>query len=110
MPKFGPVRRNDLIAAFRDLGFTGPYAGAKHAFMQRGRLRVRIPNQDIDDVALLNKILKQAGITRAEWEAVEPIIIHATRRQAGRGLHLSVVAGRQLVQADTVLLPPRSRT
>ena len=70
MPKFGPIRRNDLIAAFRDLGFTGPHSGTRHAFMERGSLRVRIPNQNIDDVALLSKILKQAGITRSEWESV----------------------------------------
>ena len=71
MPRFGPTRRVDLIAAFRALGFTGPHSGTRHDFMQRGTLRVRIPNRDIDDRDLLREILRQAGVTRAEWESVQ---------------------------------------
>jgi hypothetical protein len=70
MPRFGPVKRSDLIAAFRALEFTGPHPGTRHAFMQRDNVRVRIPNQDINDRDLLREILKQAGVSRDEWESV----------------------------------------
>jgi hypothetical protein len=70
MPRFGPTRRGDLITAFRALGFTGPHSGTRHDFMQRGTVRVRIPNRDIDNRDLLREILRQAGVTRAEWESV----------------------------------------
>ncbi|MGH2458152.1 MAG: type II toxin-antitoxin system HicA family toxin [Chloroflexota bacterium] len=70
MPGLGPISRDGLIRAFRQLGFTGPYVGARHSQMARGSLRVRIPNPhrgDID-VSLLRRILDQAGISRQEWE------------------------------------------
>ncbi len=44
MPRFGPVKRTDLIGYFRGLGFTGPYAGGRHEFMQRGGVSLTIPN------------------------------------------------------------------
>ncbi len=44
MPRFGPVKRGDLISCLRRLGFQGPEPGAKRAVMYRGELRVRIPN------------------------------------------------------------------
>ena len=70
MPHFGPIRRVELIAAFRRLGFTSPHRGTRHDFMQRETLRVRIPNQDVEDRNLLREILRQAGISREEWESV----------------------------------------
>ena len=71
MPHFGPIKRNALIAALRELGFSGPHPGTRHAFMERNGERVRIPNQDIDDRSLLAAVLRQAGVTRAEWESVK---------------------------------------
>jgi predicted RNA binding protein YcfA (HicA-like mRNA interferase family) len=44
MPHFGSIKRRDLIACLRRLGFTGPYAGGKHEFMQKGDLSLTIPN------------------------------------------------------------------
>ena len=72
MPPFGPVSRRDLIRHLRALGFGGPYAGSKHAFMRRGMLDVRIPNPHEGDISrgLLDRILKQAGVTREDWEEV----------------------------------------
>ena len=45
MPAWRPVRRRELIAALRRLGFQGPYSGGKHEFMVRGQrvLPPRIP-------------------------------------------------------------------
>jgi len=49
MPRFGPIKRRDLVKFFKQLGFEGPYEG------DIGR-------------ELLGRILKQAGIVREEWE------------------------------------------
>ena len=66
-----PITRRELIRRFRKLGFRGPYSGGKHQFMAKGSLKVRVPNphreRDITD-ALLNEILRQADISKAEWE------------------------------------------
>ena len=45
MPAWGPVKRRDLIAGLRALGFEGPFSGG---------------------VALLALILRQGGITRKD--------------------------------------------
>jgi predicted RNA binding protein YcfA (HicA-like mRNA interferase family) len=72
MPSFGPIKRRALIDTLRQLGFHGPFAGGKHQFMARGSLRVRVPNPHQADIgrALLAKILREADISRDEWEAV----------------------------------------
>jgi len=43
MANLRSIKRKDLINHLRRLDFTGPYAGGKHEYMQRGRLKVRIP-------------------------------------------------------------------
>ena len=42
MAKLRPIKRKDLISSLRQLDFTGPYAGGKYEYMQRGRLKVHI--------------------------------------------------------------------
>ncbi len=70
MPAWGPISRRKLIAALRRLGFTGPFSGGRHEFMVRGELVVTIPNPHRGDigVGLLAVILRQAVVTRPEWE------------------------------------------
>ncbi len=70
MPPIKPVKRNELISYLKKAGFDGPYSGGKHQFMIKGQLRLTIPNPHQSDIGvnLLTKILKQAGITRNEWE------------------------------------------
>jgi len=70
MPRFGPIKRQDLIRYLLLLGFDGPYADGKHMFMQRGDVTITIPNPHRGDVSrdLLSRILRQAGISREEWE------------------------------------------
>ncbi len=72
MPAFGPISRGDLIRGPCALGFAGPFPGGRHAFMVRGEHRLAIPNQRRGDIGvnLLARILRQAGITREEWESV----------------------------------------
>jgi predicted RNA binding protein YcfA (HicA-like mRNA interferase family) len=72
VPLFGPISRRNLISTFRKLGFDGPYSGGKHEFMIRDDVTVRIPNphRGAIGVALLTRILRQAGISRDEWDQV----------------------------------------
>ena len=70
MPALRPIKRNDLINYLKQLGFSGPYSGGKHQFMIKSQLRLTLPNPHQSDIGinLLSKILKQAGITKQEWE------------------------------------------
>jgi predicted RNA binding protein YcfA (HicA-like mRNA interferase family) len=70
MPTFGPISHTDLIRYLKELEFEGPFAGGKHLFMQRGSTRLVLPNPHRGDISrdLLSRILKQAGISRTEWE------------------------------------------
>jgi len=70
MPKFGPIKRKDLIRYMRQLDFTGPYSGGKHQFMIKEKLKIRIPNPHKSDISenLLNQILKEICIDRTKWE------------------------------------------
>lgn len=70
MPRFGPIKRQDLIRYLRQLGFGGPYSGGKHPLMVKGELTIQIPNPHKGDIGkeLLARILRNAGIGRDEWE------------------------------------------
>lgn len=70
MPALGPTRRKDLVYYLRQLGFEGPYSGGRHQFMIKGNIRLRIPNPHEGAIGtdLLIRILRQAGITREQWE------------------------------------------
>jgi hypothetical protein len=70
MPRFGPVSRRDLIGYMRACGYEGPYSGGKHQYMARGELTVRLPNphQSVIGKGLLAVVLREAEISREEWE------------------------------------------
>ena len=70
MPPFRPIKRNDLIKALKKAGFEGPYAGGKHEFLIKGQLRLILPNPHQGEISmdLLARILKQANLTREQWE------------------------------------------
>jgi len=70
MPRFGPIKRKSLIRHFRHLGFEGPFSGGRHQYMVCGSIVIRIPNPHQGDIAkdLLARILRQAAISREEWE------------------------------------------
>jgi len=72
MPPFGPISRANLIRGLRALGYSGPFPGGRHAFMVRGERRISIPNphQGVIGINLLGRILRQADLTRGEWESV----------------------------------------
>jgi predicted RNA binding protein YcfA (HicA-like mRNA interferase family) len=70
MPAFSPVKRTELIKFLRKCGFDGPYSGGKHPFMVKDDLTLTIPNPHQKEVGreLLARILRQAGVSREEWE------------------------------------------
>jgi predicted RNA binding protein YcfA (HicA-like mRNA interferase family) len=73
MPSFGPISRKDLIRALRRAGFDGPYSGGRHPFMIKDSLTLTVPNPHQGDIGreLLTRILRQAGISREEWETLD---------------------------------------
>ena len=70
MPAFGPVSRDVLVRGLRDLGFDGPFTGGRHEMMVRGTHKVPVPNPHRGGIGpgLLAKVLREAGVTRAQWE------------------------------------------
>jgi predicted RNA binding protein YcfA (HicA-like mRNA interferase family) len=54
------------------LGFEGPYSGGRHQFMTKGDITLRIPNPHEGDIGrdLLIRILRQADVSRSEWEGL----------------------------------------
>jgi len=72
MPPFKPISRENLIRALRKAGFDGPYSGGRHQFMLRGNLALTLPNSHRGDIGkdLLLRILKQAEMTREEFESL----------------------------------------
>ncbi len=72
MPRFGPIKRRELLRFLRQIGFEGPYSGGKHPFMVKDNLTLRIPNPHQGDIGreLLARILRQAGIDRDEWDVL----------------------------------------
>jgi predicted RNA binding protein YcfA (HicA-like mRNA interferase family) len=72
MPAWGPIKRRELVAVLRALGFDGPFSGGKHEFMTRGTVVLAIPNPHRGDIGigLLKIVLDQAGLSRKEWESI----------------------------------------
>ncbi len=70
MPPFGPVKRKNLIRFLKKSGFEGPYSGGKHQFMLMNEITIRVPNPHQKDIGrdLLTRVLRQAGISKDEWE------------------------------------------
>ena len=70
MPK--PISRLALIRKLKNLGFVGPYSGGKHEFMEKGNLRLAIPNPHRGDIGvrLLSIILKQIGMSSRDFDTL----------------------------------------
>ncbi len=71
MSRLAPVSRREFVRRLRALGFAGPYVGGRHEFMLKEERRLILPNPHRGDisVALLLRLLEQAGVTRDEWES-----------------------------------------
>lgn len=67
--RLNPLPRREIIKRFKELGWSGPHPGAKHAVMYKDGLPLTIPNPHRGDIskALVGDLLREAGISRAEW-------------------------------------------
>jgi predicted RNA binding protein YcfA (HicA-like mRNA interferase family) len=67
--KLHPVSWAELVRILREMDFDGPFQGGKHPYMIRGDLVLTLPNphRTVIGVDLIQKILRQAGISREEW-------------------------------------------
>ena len=65
-----PTTNKDLIKRLQSFGFDGPFPGGKHRFMLKGKIRLTMPNPHRKEISvdLLFRILRQAGISKEEWE------------------------------------------
>jgi predicted RNA binding protein YcfA (HicA-like mRNA interferase family) len=72
MPIVKPIKRSDLVYYLKQLGFEGPFSGGKHQYMQKNNLTLTLPNPHKSDIGadFLLRILKQAKISRKDWEAL----------------------------------------
>jgi len=65
-----PISRKELMKKLKRLGFSGPYSGGKHQFMERGNFKIFIPNphggKDIG-IILLSRIIKELKISKKEF-------------------------------------------
>ena len=63
--------------SLRQLRFQSPYPGRKHQVMQRGPVTLRIGNPHEGDISLrlLSALLKEAGIGKDEWEALQAAMV-----------------------------------
>ncbi|MBF0492379.1 MAG: type II toxin-antitoxin system HicA family toxin [Deltaproteobacteria bacterium] len=69
MPSLNPISHRNFLKVLRKFGFSGPYSGGKHLFMQKADLTLTVPNPHKSDIGveLLKRILKQAGISNKQW-------------------------------------------
>jgi hypothetical protein len=69
MPKLGPVTPRIFVARMRKFGLRGPYQDGKHSYMIKGSVTLTTPNLHNSEISqdLLIRLLRQAGISRAEW-------------------------------------------
>ncbi|MDO8594820.1 MAG: type II toxin-antitoxin system HicA family toxin [bacterium] len=65
------ISLRELIRKLRMSDFSGPYSGGRHLFMIRGTLKLRVPNPHKGEISkgLLAEILRQAGISKDEWNS-----------------------------------------
>src|SRR3989344_9161449 len=69
MPRLGPVSLRIFVARMRKLGWSGPYQEGKHPYMIKGSITLTVPDPLDSEISqdLLTRLLRQAGITRAQW-------------------------------------------
>jgi predicted RNA binding protein YcfA (HicA-like mRNA interferase family) len=68
-----PLAPAEIVRRLRRLGFDGPFGGGSHPWMQRGKQKVTVPNPhgSVISGALIQRMLRRAGLTAEEWEAVK---------------------------------------
>lgn len=67
--KLNPVSWPELVHKLKALGFEGPFYGGKHPYMIKGSfvLTLSNPHRGTIGVDLIQRIIRQIGISRDEW-------------------------------------------
>jgi hypothetical protein len=74
--RWKPCKRRVYIKKLRELGFDGPFTGAKHQFMTYSGHRLAIPSNDEYSVPQLRFMIKEVelilrrGISLDEWKKI----------------------------------------
>ncbi len=67
-----PTKRNVVIRVFRSFGFTPVGNQGRHStHLKRGQLSIAFPTYKEFSVKLLLQMLKEADITREQWEEAQ---------------------------------------
>lgn len=68
-----PVSHRIFCKRMVKLGFEGPFAGGKHLFFVRDGHRFTAPNPHSKaiGVSLLQRLLKQYGVTPRDWNSIK---------------------------------------
>ena len=69
MTRLTPVSWREFVERLQELGFEGPFTGGRHPQMRRGDVTLIIPNPHAGEIGVgfLQRLLRQAGISREEW-------------------------------------------
>ena len=73
MSRWQPCKRRDFIKRIRQLGFDGPYSGARHQFMVYEHHRLAIPSNSDYSVPQLRMMLNETqailgrSVDAKEW-------------------------------------------
>jgi hypothetical protein len=59
MNQWTPCKRNDFIRRLHELGFDGPYSGAKHQFMLYHQHRLTVPSNKEYSVPQLRMMVRE---------------------------------------------------
>lgn len=76
MSRWTPCKRRDFIRRLQQLGFEGPYSGARHQFMVHHQQRLTIPSNAEYSVPQLRILIREAEaiilreITADEWSSL----------------------------------------
>lgn len=72
MSRWTPCKRSEFIRRLRQLGFDGPYSGARHQFMVYQQHRLTIPSNQQYSVPQLRELETILGrsVTVEEWESL----------------------------------------
>ncbi len=68
-----PLSHRELVRRLRTFGFEGPRGGGDHLYVQKGPLKVTVPNPhgSVYSVSLIRRIVRRAGIDPARWDEMD---------------------------------------
>ena len=90
MSRWTPCKRNVFLRRLRQLGFDGPFSGARHQFMVYQNRRLAVPSNAEFSVPQLRLMLHEVGsilerrITQEAWAGLNGALKTPKRRAAAK--------------------------